>query len=59
MPQHEFIADTVWHEVAYGRNATTCKGITATRCCRGFPSSPTPTRTFPRMPSKAAASCTA
>src|ERR1700719_1380649 len=21
MPQHEFIADTVWHEVAYGRNA--------------------------------------
>ena len=26
MPQHEFIADTVWHEVAYGRNATTRHG---------------------------------
>ena len=26
MPQHEFIADTVWQEVAYGRNATTRHG---------------------------------
>ena len=36
-PQHEFIADTVWHEVAYGKNAqSTGTGTTATRCCRAF-----------------------
>jgi endonuclease/exonuclease/phosphatase family metal-dependent hydrolase len=36
-PQHEFIADTVWHEVAYGRNATTRHGHHGNAVLSRFP----------------------
>ncbi len=36
-PQHEFIADTVWHEVAYGRNAVTRHGHHGNAVLSRFP----------------------
>src|SRR5439155_483702 len=36
-PQHEFIADKVWHEVAYGRNATTRHGHHGNALLSRFP----------------------
>ncbi|HKE42107.1 MAG TPA: endonuclease/exonuclease/phosphatase family protein [Casimicrobiaceae bacterium] len=36
-PQHEFIADTVWHEVAYGRNAVTRHGHHGNAILSRFP----------------------
>ncbi len=36
-PQHEFIADEVWHEVAYGRNATTRHGHHGNALLSRFP----------------------
>src|SRR2546429_1446134 len=35
--QHEFIADTVWHEVAYGRNADTRHGHHGNAVLSRFP----------------------
>jgi endonuclease/exonuclease/phosphatase family metal-dependent hydrolase len=37
MPQHEFIADTVWHEVAYGKNAVTRHGHHGNAVLSRFP----------------------
>ena len=36
-PQHEFIADSVWHEVAYGKNATTRHGHHGNALLSRFP----------------------
>jgi len=36
-PQHEFIADKIWHEVAYGRNATTRYGHHGNALLSRFP----------------------
>ena len=36
-PQHEFIADTVWHEVAYGRNAVYHQGHHGNAVLSRFP----------------------
>jgi endonuclease/exonuclease/phosphatase family metal-dependent hydrolase len=36
-PQHEFIADTVWHEVAYGRNADYHQGHHGNAVLSRFP----------------------
>ena len=36
-PQHEFIADTVWREVAYGRNAITRHGHHGNAMLSHFP----------------------
>jgi len=36
-PQHEFIADTVWHEVAYGRNAVYRQGHHGNAVLSRFP----------------------
>ncbi len=36
-PQHEFIADTVWHEVAYGKNAVSHHGHHGNAVLSRFP----------------------
>ncbi len=58
-PHYEFLADTMWSDYAYGRNAVYPEGITETRCCPATPLNITKTATFPSGKAKNAACFTA
>lgn len=56
---YEFLADTMWSDFAYGRNAYTRKGITATPYCRVIPLNIMRIAMFRSMVRKSAACSTA
>ena len=58
-PQYEFLADTVWGDFAYGRNAVYDHGHHGNAISRAIRSSTGTTRTCPRHGSRSAGSCTA
>ncbi|CDL64866.1 Endonuclease/Exonuclease/phosphatase family protein [Klebsiella pneumoniae IS39] len=56
---YEFLADTMWSDYAYGRNAVYPEGHHATPCCRAFPLNTTKIAISRSATGRSAACCTA
>ena len=56
-PQYEFLADELWQDFAYGKNAVYPEGHHGNACCRATPSLPGKISIFPRICWRAVACC--